>query len=484
MFLDEYKRVQYDFDEVGEYRPWVFPRGWLLVANGISPVLPGEWREQNIDKYRLYLHPLSVLTGAGSLWVVGQIFDIRKPKRNNAQVVDRLWAAWRDSEQRFHEELSYCNGCFTLFVVGGGGLYIYTDATGMSAVFYNSELSMAGSHSLLVAMNDVGGKTVQRYDIYARFGCPGRLTPYRGVYALNPGCRFAIGVGVSRYKHRTPLPKMRSSRVLKEFSKYIRASMSAFAHRKPLVMSLTAGFDSRTALAAGRKIRGIEYFTYYRTDDVDTDKVDRAIASRLAQAHGLNHSVIMLRENPSPKAYQRLCEFNSHYSHIQQASFNYFERWRQRDIFHVRSNLSEIGRAFYSYRMPGEAARPATVDTAINCYVSGAMKQNRRYDEGTQVNYQNIYRDYMECSEATVIDASYDYRDLFYWEHRMGAWHSQVVAESGPAFESLSVYNSDYILQLMLQPAFTDRRNKRLMLDSIKKNWSALLEIPINPKNI
>lgn len=484
MLLNDYKSVRYDFDEVGEYRPWIFTRGWLLTSGEAPTVLLGDWAEHVLGRYQLYLHPSAVLTHSKHLWVIGQIFDIRRPKRCNFDVAEVLSAAWRTSEQTFHRELSYCNGCFALIVVDGDRVRIYTDATGMSAVFYTSDLSMAGSHSLLVAMNEAGSTTVERYDIYAKFGCPGRLARYRGVYSLNPGCHLTMDGGVARYKHRTPLPPMRYSRVLKEFSKSIRASMEAFAHRKPLVMSLTAGFDSRTALAAAKRINGIEYFTYYRTDDIDTDKVDRAIASTLADVHSLDHKIIMLRQSPSPKAYKRLCEFNAHYSHIQSASYNYFERWGKRDVFHVRSNLSEIGRAFYSSQLPGESPRPATVETALKCYVTNAMRKNRNYDATTDENYHVIYLDYITSSEASAIDSSYDYRDIFYWEHRMGSWHAQVVAESAAAFESLSVYNCDYILQLMLQPGFSDRRNNRLMLGSIKRNWPELLKIPINPRTL
>jgi glycosyltransferase involved in cell wall biosynthesis len=52
-----------------------------------------------------------------------------------------------------------------------------------------------------------------------------------------------------------------------------------------------------------------------------------------------------------------------------------------------------------------------------------------------------IYGDLIETTEFAKGAEFMDYRDLFYWEHRMGAWHSQVVAESDPGFDSVVLFD-------------------------------------------
>ncbi|MCP8900276.1 hypothetical protein [Gilvimarinus xylanilyticus] len=469
---------------LGEYQAYAFHRGWLLSRESAPPCLPDNWQQQTLGINRLWLSPAINAEQCANVWVLGWVFDVRDPKLSNRQVAENLAEAWGDSATAFMAQLAHCNGSFTVLAEREGAVSIYCDATAMAPVFYHSGLQVAGSHSALVAASAAGSDTIATLPLYAKFGSPGRLTPYRDVYSLNPGLTLHLSRGLERVRFLQAPPDIPYEAVLEEFSQLLQNSMQAFALRKKLVLSLTAGSDSRTALAAARGLKGIEYFTYYRSDSVDTDKVDKVIAERIAREHKLEHSLLMLREQASPEAYKKLCKLNSHYSHIPVASYHYFLRWGEQDVFHVRSNLSEIGRAFYSYRMPGPDPRPANAETALGCYLSDKMRNSKQFGPKVEQAYQSAFDDYAVSSQLPDIHPNYDYRDIFYWEHRMGVWHSQVVAESSPAFESLSVYNCDRILQLMLMPDFKQRQTKQLMLHSISKNWPKLLDVPVNPKEV
>ncbi|MFN3866699.1 MAG: hypothetical protein ACK4MD_08315, partial [Demequina sp.] len=50
-----------------------------------------------------------------------------------------------------------------------------------------------------------------------------------------------------------------------------------------------------------------------------------------------------------------------------------------------------------------------------------------------------------------------DPRDLMYWEHRMGAWHGQVVLESDIAFETVSLYNSRLVISALMSVRIDQR---------------------------
>jgi hypothetical protein len=77
--------------------------------------------------------------------------------------------------------------------------------------------------------------------------------------------------------------------------------------------------------------------------------------------------------------------------------------------------------------------------------------------------------------------SGYDAFDLFYWEHRMGTWHSQVVLESDPAFESHSLLNARAVLQPLMAVPVADRMAGTVFQRIIRQRLPELDDIPINP---
>src|SRR5690606_32807315 len=121
-------------------------------------------------------------------------------------------------------------------------------------IFYDESFEVVGSHALLVAVNAQRSMDVRCFDIPSKFGFPGRITCYENVLHLNPNLYIECGRGAFRYNLTSCSEQRDLDSALAEFYDLMTKSVAAFARRKPLVMSLTAGFDSRTALSACRGV--------------------------------------------------------------------------------------------------------------------------------------------------------------------------------------------------------------------------------------
>jgi hypothetical protein len=67
-----------------------------------------------------------------------------------------------------------------------------------------------------------------------------------------------------------------------------------------------------------------------------------------------------------------------------------------------------------------------------------------------------------------------DALDLFYWEHRMSCWHSNVVLESDFAFDTHVLFNCRWILERMLAVPVEDRCRASLFRQLVIDLWPEL----------
>ena len=68
--------------------------------------------------------------------------------------------------------------------------------------------------------------------------------------------------------------------------------------------------------------------------------------------------------------------------------------------------------------------------------------------------------------------------DVFYWEHRMSCWHSNVVLESDFAFDTHVLFNSRWILERMLSIPAVGRCRGSLFKLLVREMWPELERWP------
>jgi hypothetical protein len=236
-------------------------------------------------------------------------------------------------------------------------------------------------------------------------------------------------------------------------------------------MSITGGVDSRVSLAASPDAReAIHYFTYQRPD-ISRDATDVAAASSMASAFRLRHSI--LRIDPAGAtapltAVLMEATFLSHGRPIVEAYRSTFPR----DTIHIRSNIGEVGRCHYHRTSVGASVTTSPAD--ITARELAAMWAHRRV-AGPVVD---AFEDWKTASRFRHI-RGFDARDLFYWEHRMSCWHSNVVLESDFAFDTHVLFNSRWILERLLAAPFADRCRGTSFAALVTILWPELLAWPM-----
>src|SRR5699024_6605688 len=73
-------------------------------------------------------------------------------------------------------------------------------------------------------------------------------------------------------------------------------------------------------------------------------------------------------------------------------------------------------------------------------------------------------------------------RDLFYWEIRMGKWHSEILNENDAAFETVLPHNSRRILKLLLSYSPEQRKSSFAVKELINSNAPILNFFGVNDK--
>jgi hypothetical protein len=206
------------------------------------------------------------------------------------------------------------------------------------------------------------------------------------------------------------------------------------------------------------------------------------IASNISKQLNLNFQVINLDKISLDEDFIKLSSINSHYKHLRKVSKWYYEQFYNSDLVHLRSNISEIGRAFYSKKL-GDL-RPLDAQVLLHLYSHPMIVNKFKEAPSLRSRYIEIFEDFIEATQFKKAAEYIDYRDLFYWEHRMGAWHSQVVAESDPGVDTVSLFNCRKILECLLAIDWYDRKSSKLYYYVIETNLPELQQYPINPKNI
>jgi hypothetical protein len=420
----------------------------------------------------LYVHPetpVQVARAPGlQIFLIGRCVSVISGTSEG--VILSLINALRTSEAEFHRFGDGLCGRYAIIYSRGPVRKIVTDATAMRSVFFTCDGSIAGSHAKLVS-DSISAPLLMRTPF--KGGHPGRFTPYPNILMLTPNTSLELGTGrVSRFFPRKPItptsPIEAADRVAPLVLNALNGLNAKFA------FSLTAGLDSRATLAiAGRASTAWSWFTLEagqtigsgRKYIVDTDvKIAREIANFFTATHSRITASI-----PSDELLTAL-KINSYKSNLSSYIFSLIVAFGQRQHIHIRSNLLEIGRAYY--------IDFDSLDTFYDATRLFLEKHPHLFSRENLIN--RAFKDFYVATEFNRERMlNYDMRDMFYWEHRMSAWHGQILLSSDLAFDTFIPWNSRTILNELLRVPSSMRENgdvSRLLVERAGLNkW------PINP---
>lgn len=362
---------------------------------------------------------------------------------------------------------------------GPAEVTLQTDAIGMRSVFYkvSGGRVVAGSHARLVA-DAVGGAASAPQPKPFALGYPGLSTPYPGVLRLPPNSDLSLISG--RLKRFFPLEAVPAVTIEAAWDLAFtraRQAVGAFVKRSPVLISLTAGLDSRTTLAAVREHwPDITFFTYNRGHPGHL--IDSQVAIDIAASAGLRHDYLHFEDQAPNPALLKLLKDNSFGSHMHKLSCAYHAHFGEYKYLHVRTNMLELGRSNLfakADRLPEFAGGPNTAERMARYYIkAGKVEPNE--------HVLPAFRQYVESTGYERTLGLANAWDLFFVEHRMGAWHAGVVQESDIAFDTVIAFNSREIVRHFMGVPPEVRSGSDHLLTRLTQSLPEIAHIPINPK--
>lgn len=249
--------------------------------------------------------------------------------------------------------------------------------------------------------------------------------------------------------------------------------------RREVVISLTAGGDTRATLAIVMRIGACPQFFTYDAVGQDTT-IDMSVAQAMARDLGLNH--LLLNRVPNdcvPQSLLRALADSTSMSHGRGLTYSYTTTFGVDRLTHVRSNvveffrISAVDKACKQLRMI-----PDTPEKAARLYLTCVGKEWSPSTEAAAIgHFRRQFDDGAWFEALTYMDA----RDLYFIEHRMANWHSNLIAESDQAFDTFIIFNSHELFNAAMQIGKGVRASGALIQKVYNLAAPDVLRLPINP---
>lgn len=472
----------------GDCADLLWARGFLLTAEEHRPPVP-HWRRERLGGRWLSWDPRTpiAVARAGSAWValLGRAIDLDTWSTDTAAIAAALLRARLGGREALLDRLESLSGRYAVFDGDGRAASVQSDAAGMRAVFYETETSApcVASHAGLVAEHVGAGPSAFPDPELLRasrraYALPGRATPFAGVVMLTPSTELdLVGGRVRRCFPREAREQRPVGEVADAVLPLLHGQLAALTETERLEVSLTAGLDSRTTLAlTGPFAEKLEYFTYDTVGSGGPSRLgvehDVAVAVELAERFGLVHHRIEVKGRVPAEPLRSIMERNSPRRSHPGLAAAHRAHAPERGL-HLRSNLYEIGRAFYrALREQPTVLKPGHMASLLT----------KRKSQGPDL--REAFAEYVEATDFDRAQLLYDPLDLFYWEHRSGMWFNAHLAESDIAFDTFILVNSRLVYRLLLSAPLEDRIAGSVFLELIRRSWPEVLEVPVNGRLI
>ncbi len=470
-----------------------YPRGFLITKEDLlridAPVTAEIDRYFNacfsIADWRFYTHPSVTLSRAAdgdiSIVVLGFLIDPQQPELSNGRLAQDLAGAYRRSEEHFFGRLEELSGRFLIWCHSPGKAFVLQDPAGTRSVVYADigNACYVASHEHLIAeclrrKASAEGKAfagaLQSKRIPVKY-FPGTRTLFDGISALTPNTLLDLNTfRPRRFFPRTNLIRRDAESVADEVGTLLSGQLAALSRREVPKISLTSGLDSRTTLAAARKVNA-EYFTFCFSP---AHREDADGAAVLAANLGLKHDVLTGESEPQDdEDFDFLQQFHRITSGYRSPVMGLIAR-RLSELYpfphiHVKSNVAEIGHAVYQAKL---AMRPRTFNAGMLAKIFFIAPHSPFCI--------SAFQDYITQTSFTKARSfNYEFYDLFYWEHRMGRWQSAAILEFDFVHDTFIPYNHRGILKLLLSVRLNERINGLVQQNIIRNLWPQALKTPI-----
>ncbi len=433
-------------EEKGEL---LFNRQYIVAPKRLS--LFDGWKETLFEHFFIYSHPNLEVTVAnnGTLLLIGFLFDSKTPKAGNQDIVNELSQA--TSVQELAKRLSCYAGRFAILFHEANDIKIIHDATGQREVYYtrrndewwlSAQPSLLGKFIPLAPASDEKG-FYQAPEFKKRKETIRHTTPYEGVYKLQVNHYLSICSGeVKRYFPNKEIEPVPLATAAVQAASMLRGFMEAAAHRYPLLIAVTGGWDSRLMLAASLPYNPKNtYFIIQHTSLRDTHQDIQTPRQLLGQL-GIPFHAHRYSPTLGDEVKKQMRE------NVPLANENQFSAFYHVFFKQYKTNLnitcvSEFARNYYHYQVDSKKV-DGKVLARLNAF-------------GGIAYVEDLYQKWINDSKSIFDKYGYNILDMFYWEEKMGNWLANGRSAMGTVIEDFSLVNCHQLMELFLS---VDEKNR------------------------
>ena len=412
--------------------------------------------------------------------LVGYIIDAEHPEDNDRDILERLLRTDPTFRDPF-QATKPLGGRWVMTVSRSGHTILFTDPAGLRQVFYavlneGKKIQCASEAGCLaMACGLAPDPVAEEFRTTTRFGAdpeswwPGDKTNFSEIKRLLPNFFLDLQSGEStRFWPAEPGEHRKKGEIIDFLAWKLPLVMDAFFKRGRVMVSLTAGHDSRPVLAACRAAKDRFRLITVRQQGMSEAHPDVAIPCQLAKIIGMEHDILLcdgvqVRES-FRKAYQdSIADFHEKWLPDEQLIH---DTYQQRCMITVGS-VADFGRM--SYEKPLPPRRHVTPEKLA--YAGGFDPHPFAIDA-------------LSTWLRSIPDFSnFDIGDLYHWEVRTGRWLAMSQLEFGTVWQEIFCpFNNREIIEWMLSASDRYRcAPYRLHKSFIAALWPELMSQPFNP---
>jgi hypothetical protein len=459
-----------------------FSHGYLAASYGVElHDLPG-WLTETFGNLTVHRHPLTRWAAHrrdhAAVAVIGDPVDLDSgstdPQWVAANATRILADGGLESALRY---VAYLGGRWTALFESGGGLVVVPDFAATQSVYWHHGSGTAFSNYAHLLAEATGAPVNEPYrdlmrnarDLGAKgtIYWPGIETPFSDILPVLPNHALQVPPhGIPEHRRFYPFPETTAPRDPE--TAYGQFTSLFFRHVGLLCtatdrigISLTAGTDSRTTLAAAAPhLDPAQALTWTY---LDTSKphagmaADAGAAVELAQRYGLRHQIVDLRaeglrafESPQEafaRAYRRSMQYTPQFRRLSVA----YQEQLPAGTVELQSMVAEVGTGFYRRR----SGQP-TAERLAQLYTAAPFNEHPLV--------RAAFERYVEYAGlADVQSGPVDWHDLFYLESRLGRWAALRIQEGDLSHRVMLPFNTRGVIEALAGPALEDRVDKQAL---------------------
>ncbi len=438
-----------------------------------------EWKKKYFGNYILRYHDrLNILYKSindSAIVFLGTVINVFENQYNDESVCVDLLSFWiKGKEEEFYNKMDCLSGNFIILIIEENNLFVWPDAMGTKAIFYDTVTKDVTSHPQIIAEcygynHSEEYKQIEKHPKYRdnknRF-LPGLITPFSNILELTPNTMCIMpDARIKRFYPRQN-NSYKNKDMSREIQNFFQEQIRVLCENEKIAISITAGLDSRLTLASSRDYRDRIY--YYTAEYNDKAKCDAMFAETMLTELGIKHNLIPEVFNV-PKVFLDLYHRNS-----SQMSTDFrgdiaysLEKYYPKERVHIKSNGSDICRAHSRRRCRCLPEKP-----------TGKTISKLHWKTNDFSKYYQTMLDVTELKNEKIYD--YDIYDLAYWESKIGKWQSLCILEWTCVQDTILPYNCRKLLEMMLSTPLEDRKKDVSYAKLASLMWRETSEFPVN----